>query len=129
MIKYVFFAVYLFLLVSAELGSEQQFKEFIKKYNKTYETKEEYEKRFQIFQVKIPSCLIDKENMRIASLLSKKEKPNGARFGMTKFSDISREEFASTMLNYRPSVETTATNKAEQNFQNNIVPNPTTWNW
>jgi len=68
------------------LASKEQFLEFQRKYNKVY-SNEEFHQRFLNFE----------ENLKEAKELTIKN--NGsARFGMTKFSDLSKEEFGKYYL-------------------------------
>jgi len=63
-----------------------QFLEFISKYNKEYASPEEFQARFQIFR----------ENLRYVSELNAAD-PH-AKYGITKFMDLSRSEFAERYL-------------------------------
>jgi len=74
----------LFALAVAELDPKLQFLDFIAKYKKVYRA-EEYELRFSNFQESLK---------RIAEA----NKADGAVFGITKFSDMSPEEFKNTIL-------------------------------
>jgi len=67
-------------------GVTDEFLGFITKYNKNYATQEEFQKRFQIFQ----------DNILYAATLS--EADPLARYGITKYMDLSREEFAGSYL-------------------------------
>jgi len=69
--------------------TKMMFNNFIRKYNKTY-SKEEYNQRFQNFQASI---------RRAAELNRKSPK---ATYGITKFSDMTPEEFSSTVLMKNP---------------------------
>jgi len=56
--------------------------------------------------------------------------PNGARYGMTKFSDLSTEEFRSKILD-STNVQFTPI-KTDQNAEvtpHHFTPNPVTWSW
>ncbi len=99
---------------------EAQFRSFMTKYHKSYKSQEEYQLRFQIFQ----------DNMKRAAELQRREKPNGARFGVTKFSDLSPEEFAARMLHFN--TNEVAQVEYEMPMDSNAVRSPnaaTTWNW
>jgi len=65
---------------------EQQFRDFMTKYNKVYASTSEYETRFENFKNSL---------VRIKHL--QKSSPS-ASFGFTKFSDLSKEEFERTYV-------------------------------
>jgi len=62
-----------------------EFSKFIQKYNKVYSSYDEYLKRFDNFKASME---------RVAQY----SEENGATFGVTKFSDMTPEEFKSTVL-------------------------------
>lgn len=70
----------------SEEDALRQFKQFILTYNKQYATPEEYQERFKIFT----------KNLEIAAQYSS-EDPH-AQYGVTKFSDLSPEEFRDKYL-------------------------------
>ena len=63
----------------------QQFQRFIKKYNKKYESINEYLARFEVFKSNVMATL--------------KESNESYQTGITKFSDLTHQEFARTYLN------------------------------
>uniref|UniRef100_A0A671LRY7 Cathepsin F n=1 Tax=Sinocyclocheilus anshuiensis TaxID=1608454 RepID=A0A671LRY7_9TELE len=65
-----------------------QFKNFMITYNRTYSSQEEAEKRLRIFQ----------ENMKTAQTLQSLEQ-GSAEYGLTKFSDLTEDEFRMMYLN------------------------------
>uniref|UniRef100_A0A673MEU1 Cathepsin F-like n=1 Tax=Sinocyclocheilus rhinocerous TaxID=307959 RepID=A0A673MEU1_9TELE len=65
-----------------------QFKNFMNTYNRTYSSQEEAEKRLRIFQ----------ENMKTAQTLQSLEQ-GSAEYGVTKFSDLTEDEFRMMYLN------------------------------
>nr|XP_020451255.1 cathepsin F-like [Monopterus albus] len=65
-----------------------QFKEFMVKYKKVYSSQEEADRRLRIFH----------ENLKIAEKLQALDQ-GSAEYGVTKFSDLTDEEFRSTYLN------------------------------
>ncbi|XP_030074901.1 cathepsin W-like isoform X2 [Microcaecilia unicolor] len=67
---------------------EEMFKDFMVKFNKSYQDTEEQAWRFQIF----------KENMKEASRLQAQELGT-AKYGVTKFSDLTDKEFSRFHLN------------------------------
>jgi cysteine peptidase B len=74
------------LLGLAIADIRQQFIEFQRQYKKVYSSHEEFQRRFAIFQ----------DNMKWAQELNKQNPM--AKFGATRFSDLSREEFANFYL-------------------------------
>ncbi|XP_077588656.1 cathepsin F [Stigmatopora nigra] len=64
------------------------FKDFMVKYNKVYNTQEETNRRLQIFH----------ENVKIAARIQSLDQ-GSAEYGITKFSDLTEDEFRSTYLN------------------------------
>ncbi|KAI1898692.1 hypothetical protein AGOR_G00074990 [Albula goreensis] len=64
------------------------FKEFVTKYNRSYSSQEEADKRLRIFQ----------ENLQTAQILQSLDQ-GSAEYGVTKFSDLTEEEFRSLYLN------------------------------
>ncbi|KAB5571421.1 hypothetical protein PHYPO_G00224790 [Pangasianodon hypophthalmus] len=65
-----------------------QFKDFMVKYNRTYTSQEEAEKRLRIFQ----------ENLKTAQTLQALDQGT-AEYGVTKFSDLTEDEFRMMYLN------------------------------
>ena len=63
----------------------QQFQRFIKKYNKKYESVNEYLARFEVFKTNVMTSL--------------KESNESYQTGITKFSDLTHQEFAKIYLN------------------------------
>ena len=63
----------------------QQFQRFIKKYNKKYASVNEYLARFEVFKTNVMTTL--------------KESNESYQTGITKFSDLTHQEFAKTYLN------------------------------
>ena len=61
-----------------------QFQQFIKKYNKKYASVNEYMARFQVFKTNMMAVLKDQESYKT---------------GITKFSDMTQQEFAKIYLN------------------------------
>ena len=70
-----------------DLLAFQHFQKFIKKYNKRYESVNEFLARFEIF----------KNNIKTGFKGERRYKT-----GITKFSDLTRQEFAKAYLNYNP---------------------------
>ena len=63
----------------------QQFQKFIKKYHKKYESVNEYLARYQVFKKNVMATF--------------KDTNTSYRTGITKFSDLTHQEFAKTYLN------------------------------
>jgi C1A family cysteine protease len=106
---------------STDAVYRRMFNEFQQKYGKSYADANEFQHRFRIFT----------ENMKKAEQLNKLN-PR-AKFGITKFSDLSESEFATTYLmnfdteNYvRPPVKTDFTGKPNARGCN---PDPTNYDW
>jgi len=84
-IALLFLVVLFFAWASAD-DAKTQFLQFQKKFNRVYATEEEFNKRFENF----------KQNLvRIAE---KNARNTGATFGITKFADMSQEEFQNQVL-------------------------------
>jgi len=121
-------AIIILCLVAVALAVNQdallrsKFAQFQQKYNRAYPHQDEFEHRFRIF----------KDNMMKAELLQK-QNPN-AQFGMTKFSDLSADEFSAKYLMdvdfskyVRP--PTKDFSKPGVNNVQGCSPDPTTYNW
>jgi C1A family cysteine protease len=106
----------------ASIG-DSQWEDFKSKYNKTYSNVDEEFYRYTVFV----------KNMKRASELQKKEKPNGAVFGVTKFSDLTEDEFRAKYLmpkDFEATYNPTA--PVATSFPPNklgISANPTNFNW
>ena len=77
--------VLLLVLLSVVLGNQEAWLNFMSKYNKSYKASE-YQTRYAIFA----------ENLKLAAGLQ--EADPSARYGVTKFSDLTPEEFAQSYL-------------------------------
>jgi hypothetical protein len=93
----------------------------MKKYQKNYGA-EELPRRFQIFQ----------ENIRRAAEYQAREKPYGARFGVTQFMDLTPEEFSS--MYKMPNITTKMPYKrgpikTEFKKSKGYEPDPKNWDW
>ncbi|XP_049849541.1 crustapain-like [Schistocerca gregaria] len=75
---------------SLEVAQHHEFSMFILKYSKTYKDEEEYMKRLEIFKQNLE--VINEHNRRVDSTYS---------LGVTKFSDLSGEEFRMLQSNNR----------------------------
>jgi C1A family cysteine protease len=102
----------------------QSFLEFQRKFNRTYETQEEANKRFAIFT----------ENMNTAQHLN--ELNPRASFGVNLFADISKEEFRKTHLNNgydknhkRAPAKTVFPKRNLTAVGIKVTPNPTNFDW
>jgi len=104
---------------------KQQFLEFQHKYKKWYKTTAEFDYRFQVFQ----------ENLKTAAE-SQKKNPL-AKFGVTKFSDLTQEEFRSSYLMSPSDADIKSRVKLpEKDFslahpvnKAGCQPDPTTYDW
>lgn len=85
------------LLFASEIPNEnqiyQEFVDFIQKYHKTYSSIEEYINRFMIFKKKYLRLFEEKET---------NNSPKTWEKGITKFSDLTKQEFRKTYLNLNP---------------------------
>jgi len=88
----------------------QQFEEFKRKFEKTYPTAEEEEYRFSVFKQSVE---------RVAA-------KNDEVFGITKFSDLTPQEFRRSFLTYRPS-GVDPSRKVVQ--PSNVYSTPTSFDW
>jgi len=96
--KFLLFFAACVSAVTINSGVTDAFGRFMKEYGKSYDSVEEYAKRLGVFA----------ENMeRVAKMNAEHVLINGeAVFGVTKFSDLTPEEFKATYLTYRPSNRT-----------------------
>jgi len=96
--KFLFLFAACVSAVTLNSGVTDAFGRFMKEYGKSYDSVEEYAKRLGVFA----------ENMeRVAKMNAEHVLINGeAVFGVTKFSDLTPEEFKATYLTYRPSNRT-----------------------
>jgi C1A family cysteine protease len=86
MMKIVLLLALAFAFVVADSIRIQQFSDFKVKFNKNYATKEEHDRRFEIF----------KQNVQEAEERTRKDRH--ATFGVTKFSDLTKAEFKNKYL-------------------------------
>jgi len=109
-------------LALADIGARHQFKNFMKKYNKNY-SQDELSYRFRVFQ----------ENLARAAEFQKREKANGASFGVTQFMDLTPAEFSKMykMPNITSKIAYRANAPVKTEFTQSKLysPNPTTWDW
>ncbi|XP_077143518.1 cathepsin W-like isoform X1 [Ranitomeya variabilis] len=79
------------VFIHAVLGKAElkEFEKFIKRYNKAYKSPEEYRYRLSVFTA----------NLKDARRLQKEERGT-AKYGVTKFSDLTDEEFTRNTLTY-----------------------------
>ncbi|XP_069680512.1 cathepsin O-like [Periplaneta americana] len=89
-----FFGIPIRVHKSDELNIEEMFKDFLQKYNKLYATNEtEYSRRYNYF----------KESLKLIEEMNKNRPTNqSALYGVTRYSDLSPEEFAE--LHLQPSL-------------------------
>uniref|UniRef100_A0A8C7YWI7 Cathepsin F n=1 Tax=Oryzias sinensis TaxID=183150 RepID=A0A8C7YWI7_9TELE len=93
-----------------------QFKDFMVKYKKDYSSQEEAERRLQIFQ----------ENLKTAEKLQALDQ-GSAEYGVTKFSDLTEEEFRSTYLN--PLLSQWTLHRGMKPAPPAKTPAPDSWDW
>jgi len=116
MTKLVLVLLVAFVAAAYATSAQEQFAGFVTKYQKTYETPEEYSRRFAIFQ----------KNMRIAAAQNAAH-GGKATFGVTKFSDLTQEEFRSKILMPKGSVKHNP-NKNVATYPS-LAAAPTEWDW
>uniref|UniRef100_A0A672ZUE1 Cathepsin F n=1 Tax=Sphaeramia orbicularis TaxID=375764 RepID=A0A672ZUE1_9TELE len=93
-----------------------QFKEFMVKYNKVYSSQEETDRRLQIFH----------ENLRTAEKIQSLDQ-GSAEYGVTKFSDLTEEEFRSSYLN--PLLSQWTLHRPMKPAPPAKEPAPASWDW
>ena len=112
-----FVALLLLALVAcnAELDSLifQQFQKFIKKYHKKYESVNEYLARYEVFKKNLVSTFT--------------EETKSYKTGITKFSDLTKQEFAKIYLNLNYDAMAMANFEPAYAKQSNAA--PTTLDW
>jgi len=86
-------------LLQIARSGQQAFSDFAAKYGKTYSTPAEYARRLAIFEQNIQ--MVNQQNAEHILI------GGNAVFGITQFMDLTKEEFASTYLTYRPSNDDT----------------------
>jgi len=106
--------VFLVVLASA-VASRDQFRDFVSKYGKKYEDRNEFENRFKIFE----------ENLK--TIQQQNRLSTSAKYGITKFADLSKDEFSSKYLGYKPS--TTHQKKEIKVKINDNLKLPSSFDW
>ncbi|XP_077434222.1 cathepsin F [Vanacampus margaritifer] len=92
------------------------FKDFMVKYDKVYNTQEEADRRLQIFH----------ENVKTAAKLQSLDQ-GSAEYGVTKFSDLTEDEFRSTYLN--PLLSQWTLQRPMKLAPSARSPAPASWDW
>ena len=111
-----FLIVFVFALVASNVDVDtimfQQFQKFIKKYHKRYASINEYLARFEVFKRNVMAAFTENASYQT---------------GITKFSDLTQQEFARTYLNLNYDA------MAMANFNPHIVKvtnaAPASWDW
>ncbi|CAF92720.1 unnamed protein product, partial [Tetraodon nigroviridis] len=93
-----------------------QFKEFMMKYSKVYNSQEEADHRLKIF----------KENLKTAEKIQSLDE-GSAEYGITKFSDLTEEEFRLTYLN--PLLSQWTLRQPMKRASPARSPAPASWDW
>jgi len=111
-----------FAASSRDAVLRQKFAQFQQKYSRTYPHQDEFDHRFNIF----------KENIKKAERLNRANPT--AKFGVTKFSDLTSEEFASTHLmnvDFSKYVKPASKDFATSTYKNvkACSPDPTNFDW
>jgi len=87
--KIIFILAFILCLSLAYAQLDRQmFNSFMAQYNKMYKSREEFRKRFSIFQ----------SNLKIIEKLNAQSGTNGATYGINQFSDLTPEEFSHLYL-------------------------------
>jgi len=112
--------IVLCLIIGVALASTQ-WEYFKTKYNKTYENVDVEHYRYTVFQA----------NLKRAAAFQKSQGPNGATFGVTKFSDLTEEEFRKDYLLPKDFAVTYNPQGPEAFVDNKIglKADPKNWNW
>lgn len=93
-----------------------QFKDFMVKYDKVYDSQEEADRRLQIFH----------ENLKTAEKLQSLDQ-GSAEYGVTKFSDLTEEEFRTLYLN--PMLSQWSLHRQMKPARAAGGPAPDSWDW
>lgn len=93
-----------------------QFKEFMMKYSKVYSSQEEADRRLKIFQ----------ENLKMVEKIQSLDE-GSAEYGITKFSDLTEEEFRLTYLN--PLLSQWTLHRPMKPASPSRNPAPASWDW
>ncbi|XP_076025841.1 cathepsin F [Genypterus blacodes] len=93
-----------------------QFKEFMVKYNKDYSSQEEADRRLRIFH----------QNLKTAEKIQSLDQ-GSAEYGVTKFSDLTEEEFRSAYLN--PLLSQWTLHRSMKPARPARNPAPASWDW
>jgi len=108
------------LAVAIVSPEHKQFEDFKAKYNKKYADAKEETKRFEIFV----------ENLKRSKLMN--EEAGETIYGVTKFSDLSKEEFKHYYLNYRSGSAVHKFNSDKRNADLSVyigAPLPASFDW
>jgi cathepsin F len=97
-----------------ELG---MFKQFMEKHNKQYASQDEFNTRFEIF----------KKNVKFANALN--SMGSSARFGVTKFSDLSPQEFKQKYLSALPQIKDDSFPVLPEVSAAELAAIPDSWDW
>jgi len=107
----------LFVVVCAD-SDIVQFKEFIETFGTEYESKEEFQRRYEIFTANL---------RRIEKLNSQTYR--STKFGVTKFADLTPEEFKNTYLSSLPFVVDPSWPMGNEYSTQTIQDLPDSWDW
>jgi C1A family cysteine protease len=116
-----FAAIVLLGLIAVSLAARPhaEFAQFMRKYNKVYNSREEFQNRFQVFS----------ENLMTIQRLNR-EANGQANFGITEFADLTQEEFTS-MHGYVASTSNSKGSAVNPEPVQRLTASslPTTWDW
>lgn len=112
---FIFYFLLIFVYISSIIQEQddklEEFLEFTKKYNKEYQTKEEFQKRFEIWKQnyqkiqllnKTPNIFPFSQKYSSTNTISKNifSKIPSTHYGINKFTDLTEVEFANKYLTY-----------------------------
>ena len=104
--------------LESDTESFKKFEEFTKKYNKEYNSTEEYQKRYNIFKSNL-------QEMKRSTFKTNKN----LKFGLNKFADLTKEEFASKYLTFDPESYRDLITIDPEDLGLDEVEAPESWDW
>ena len=122
MLYKIFFPLLISIIfcIDSKIDNEtfQEFIEYTKKYNKKYNSSEEFEKRYNIY----------KNNLQEIKRFAIKTN-NNLKFGINKFADLTKEEFANNYLNFDPEIYRDLATVNPDDLDLDEVDAPDNWDW
>jgi len=114
--KILIFLVLIIPTIFASSKTIEQFAKFVQHYGKQYQPAE-FKMRYDLFKNSLEE--IDRLNREAA------QKGLNTKFGVTKFSDLSKEEFKAKYMGYVPSSHA----NVDIPFEESVAPLPTSFDW